>query len=215
MNPSAPEVILDHLLLGVADLNRGIEWVETRTGTRAAIGGSHPGRGTRNALVSLGGRQYLEIIAPDPAQPAESLPEDLRSVIEPRLVGWAAANTDLDRLSRMIREQGLEVVGPRDGSRAKPDGRMLTWRTLSVATKLAGDTVDPVPFFIEWARDTVHPSQDSPRGGRLLSLAFEHPDPERLVTTLRRIGIEAAVKVAASVRIVAELETSKGEVVFT
>jgi hypothetical protein len=38
---------IDHLLLGVADLDRGIDSVDKRLGVHAAIGGVHSGAGTR------------------------------------------------------------------------------------------------------------------------------------------------------------------------
>ena len=74
---------------------------------RAAFGGVHPGRGTRNALLSLGERtrlelnprRYLEIIAPAPEQSGAPDHYGLLKLTEPRLVGWAAHPGDLNDLS--------------------------------------------------------------------------------------------------------------------
>src|SRR5437660_2601793 len=85
---------LDHILLGVSDLDRGIAWLEERSGVRAVFGGVHPGRGTRNALLSLGPRRYLEIIAPDTQQAGSAASREpwaarLNAMQEPRLIDWA------------------------------------------------------------------------------------------------------------------------------
>lgn len=205
----------DHLLLGTNDLDGGIAWFEQRTGVKAVVGGTHPGRGTRNALVALQGRQYLEIIAPDPAQPPGNLRMNLRALREPRLITWAAAASDIDGLAKRIREQGHQAADPRDGSRARPDGRVLRWRTLAIHTDLAQAEVDPIPFFIEWAPGSAHPSQDSPTGCGLTALQFEHPNATRLESTFAALGIEAVVRQSPHARLVATLTTPKGRVVLT
>src|SRR5580693_7037388 len=94
---------LDHVILGCHDLDAGIEYVFQRTGVRAAPGGVHPGAGTKNALLSLGTLRYLEIIAPDPLQPASADPRHVASLMDPK-----------------------------PGSRARPDGSTLNWTSLTL-----------------------------------------------------------------------------------
>ena len=206
------ESAMDHLLLGIADLDRGIEWVEEKTGVRAVIGGSHPGVGTRNALFSLGGRRYLEIIAPDPAQTTYTSNHDVRSLSEPRLINWAAATKDIEAVAKRARQDRQRLYGPRDGSRARPDGKLLKWKTLGVLNELGRGGIEPIPFFIEWAADSVHPSQDSPAGCELRSLEIEHPQAEAVERLLETLGVRTTVKSAPQARLVATLSTPLGEV---
>jgi Glyoxalase-like domain len=205
-----PVAAVDHLLLGFADLDEGIAWVEQRTGVRPAVGGSHPGRGTRNALLSLGPKQYLEVIAPDPAQKTYTFQLDIRSLKAPRLINWAAAAADLDGVARGARAAGLQVFGPSDGSRVRPDGNVLKWRSLGVQSALGSGSINPVPFFIQWAADSVHPAQDSPKGCELKSLALAHPTPPALVGLLASVGIDTVVPHASEPALRATLSTPKG-----
>jgi len=191
---------VDHIVIGAADLERGIATLERRIGVRPAIGGSHPGRGTRNALFSLGGRQYAELIAPDPAQAGTTDAYGLSGFGEPRMLMWAASTMNIEALAARLK------AVPNAGSRVRPDGRTLRWRTVSVA--------EPglVPFFIQWDEQSLHPSEDSPHGCTLAALAFEDPDPAAATRTLAEVGIAAHVDRGAVPRIKATLETPRGSV---
>jgi hypothetical protein len=173
--------LLDHFLLGCDDLDRGIDFVEQHTGVRAAFGGVHPGRGTRNALLSLGERRYLEVIAPDPKQDhveqfALKQLAHLKELTLPRLVGWAAHPGDLAQFSARLRDAGISFLGPWPGSRQRPDGKLLQWKTLN----LKDDKDGLLPFFIEWSADSLHPSADAPKGCRLVRFGAATPKPDDL-----------------------------------
>lgn len=204
---------LDHLMLGVADLDAGIMWLEQRTGIRPVIGGTHPGRGTRNALIALKGRQYVELIAPDPAQSPDLTPH-LKPLTEPRLIGWAAGTSEIEALVKRMKQMQHEPTALRPGSRARPDGRTLKWTTVGVASKFAANGVDPIPFFIQWDAASAHPSTDSPKGCALASLEFEHPNADDLSDALGRLEIAAVVRQAPAAAIVATLNTPKGTVIL-
>jgi hypothetical protein len=201
---------VDHLLLGVPDLDAGIAWVEERTGVRAAVGGVHPGRGTRNALLALTKRQYLEIIAPDPAQ--HDVRSGLSDLDSPVLVKWAAVTTGIAGLADRVRAAGIEAPAPRPGARQRPDGVRLEWATLALPSPFATGEIDPLPFFIQWSPSTPHPSLDAPPGCELLALEFEHTDAESLRQTFTRLGIDATVRDADRVRLVATVKTLRGTV---
>ena len=206
---------VDHLLLGTSDLDQGTAWVEKTTAVKAVAGGSHPGVGTRNALLSLGGKQYLEIIAPDPAQTAYNFQIEIRKLATPRLITWAAVATDIQAVAKRAREAGHQIFGPRDGARARPDGKVLKWKTMGVMNTLGVQGVEPIPFFIEWSADSLHPSQDSPQGCRLLSIELAHPDPSAVRQLLEKLGIAIEVKPANEARLRATVDTPKGKVVLS
>lgn len=199
--------LLDHILLGCNDLDRGIAFVEDNTGVRAAVGGVHPGRGTRNALLWLGERRYLEIIAPDPHQPGAADTLGLRKLTEPRLVGWAAHPGDLDSFAKKLREAGVAFEGPTPGSRARPDGRVLHWKTVN----LADDRHGLLPFFIEWGADSAHPSTDAPKGCSLDYFEVMSSNPDELTQVIQRIGIDLPVERSDKPRLRALFTGPKGD----
>jgi hypothetical protein len=200
--------LLDHILLGSPDLQAGIEFVAQSTGVRATFGGVHPGRGTQNALLSLGERRYLEIIAPDPAQPGVKNPiaSNLHSLPEPRLVGWAAHPGSVAAYAEKLRAAGIGFDGPRPGSRKRPDGQVLKWQIVSLADTVSG----LLPFFIEWSQDSVHPSVDAPKGCMLLSFVVETPEPERLGAMLIALNLGFPAKKAERARLHAVISGPKG-----
>jgi hypothetical protein len=204
-------LLLDHCILGCDDLDRGIAFVERHTGVRAAFGGVHPGRGTRNALLSLGERKYLEIMAPDPAQHVALQIPRLRELREPRLVGWAEHPGDLEKYAAHLREAGVAFEGPRSGSRQRPDGTVLHWKSLTLQEDQGG----LLPFFIEWSADSIHPSADAPTGCRLTRFGVVTPNPAALKKLIDLLQIDVHVSPGAKAALQASLAGPKGELTLT
>lgn len=199
--------LLDHVLLGSSDLERGIAFVEERIRVRAAFGGVHPGRGTQTALLSLGGRRYLEIIAPDPQQAGAKLANNLRELNEPRLVGWAAHPGNLDQFANRLHSAGIAFEGPQPGSRKRPDGRVLHWKTLTLK-----EDHGVLPFFIEWGADSVHPSADAPGGARLMQFNISGPDSAELAKICKLLDLDVAIEQSEKPRLRASIAGPKGNV---
>jgi hypothetical protein len=197
---------LDHLILGCSDLDAGIEFVFQHLGVRAIPGGVHPGAGTKNALLSLGQLRYLEIMAPDPLQPDAADPRNLRTLGRPALVGWAEHRNHLDEFAGVLHAAGVDYVGPVPGSRQRPDGSVLNWKSLSLKENEHGI----LPFFIEWGTITIHPSVDSPKGCRLDSLQITTPNPASLGPLSQTLDLDVAIGQSMATRLIAYLHGPAG-----
>jgi len=213
MTPSTPPAILapvDHLVYATPDLDAGIQRIEALLGVRPLPGGSHPNWGTRNALVALGPRTYLEVIGPDPDAPLSGTASifGIDRLPGPALVTWAARIPDLDaRVFSAIR-QGIDPGPVNAGQRQRPDGVILSWR-LTDPFRMDADGLQP--FLIDWG-DSPHPAAAAPTGGRLLRLQGEHPDPERVMARLRALDVSMPVTKGPSARLRATIRTRRGRV---
>ncbi len=204
---------LDHLVVACATLVQGDAWLRRLAGVPSAAGGSHPGWGTHNRLLRLGARTYLELIAPDPAQPEPALPRpfgldnpEVRARIahRPRLVHYVCRVADLDA--------GAPGVATAM-SRGTLSWRITQPRDAAEAARRWSDAGRLHPTLIEWtggARPARHPLDGlAPSGVALLALHLRGPALPALPAALRadpRLRIAAAAQPALG----AELSTPEG-----
>ena len=173
-------------------------------------GGQHPGRGTRNALISLGPGVYLEIIGRDPAQPKPPQPPPfgIDDLDEPRLVAWVAKGENLESFAKEAAHAGVKLGEVIDGSRQRTDGVVLSWRYTDPRT-VAFDGL--VPFFIDWGK-TPHPAGAVASGASLTGLRAEHPDPEPVQKALDTLGLDLRVQRGPRPALIATVDTPRGRV---
>lgn len=209
MNPLHVEP--DHLIVAAAGLRQGCDWVEEKLGVRPAIGGQHVAMGTHNAVLSLGHRLYLEVIAIDPSLPAPSRPRwfDLdeprlaAALAEgPQLIGWGARTGEIERAVQRLPDLGnvmLMTRGEWSWRITVPDDGHRPGRGL-------------VPTLLQWD-GAAHPADRMPdHGCRLVLLAGEHPEPATVRADIATLGLSETLKVtyAKSPRLAAMIRTPRG-----
>lgn len=202
---------IDHLVCAAPDLEKAVKLLEARTGVRASLGGSHPGEGTRNAVLGLGSTSYLEILAPDPSQAKlAGAAAGLTRLQAPVLHTFAVASSRLDRVAAELERAGLPHAGVIPMSRRLSSGQLVRWRLLVPTGHAYGSLV---PFFVDWG-EAPHPSSGLDDGCRLTSLTLTHPQAWGLRPLLERLEVEAEVEAGpASIR--ADLATPKGLVLLS
>ncbi len=201
---------LDHLIYAVPDLKAATRELYEALGVNPSAGGQHPGRGSHNALLALGGGSYLEVISRDPQQPDPPNPRpfDLDENNMPRLATWAVLAPAIEEAAAEAAAMGCDPGEVEDGQRNLPDGQRLSWRRTAGGD--AGEHGGIAPFFIEWTNETPHPSTNAPTGCRLVALRGEHPRPEEVENCLKALQAELAVAFGEQPLLIATIEGPAG-----
>lgn len=208
---------IDHIVIGARTLEEGARYVEELLGVKPVKGGAHPGVGTHNMLLGLGAGCYLEIIAPDPAQPEPAHPRpfdlddaSLRTMLEaePRLIAYVASTPALDAV--------VARLGPSHAGEVRSMSRGdLAWRMAFPPQRQDMDNL--IPALIQWNGERAGKHiKDS--AWRLTSLEAEHPDTQALRDSLAVRGLADVVKCRHSPhpRLIAHLRHKDGrEVTLT
>jgi catechol 2,3-dioxygenase-like lactoylglutathione lyase family enzyme len=123
---------LDHVVIAVADLAAAVADYRA-LGFTVQIGGRHPGRTSHNALVVFEDGAYLELIAWEAPGPAERWYNE-HARHGDGYMDFALLPEDTAAVVGAARSRGLDLAGPVDGGRVRPDGRELRWQTARPST---------------------------------------------------------------------------------
>lgn len=204
-------VVLDHILWAAPDLDAGTDLITRLTGVTPAKGGSHPGFGTRNSLLSLG-ETYLEIISPDPAQSLDgNRGGRIAAMSRPGLITFAVRSPDLQAYADATAAAGIATRGPTAMSRTRPDGVRLDWSVLNMEDARHAEVV---PFAIDW-QGSAHPSTGSPQGCRLKDFVLLHPEAAEMRRLYAELSIPVEVLGAPDAGFAARIATPNGDVMLT
>lgn len=149
-------------------------------------GGAHPRFGTRNMILPLNNRQYLEVVEvlDHPASDKAAFGQAVRERSDAG-GGWMAWCVSVDDMTEVEHRIGRHAV---PGNRRRPDGFNLEWRQIGTSSMRA----DPqLPYVTCWDIDPAeHPSQMADSEISLTSLDIAG-SPQRLSDWLGEPVIDA------------------------
>jgi len=209
--------MIDHLVYASDDLPLASHTITELLGVAPTPGGSHVGRGTHNELLSLGDATYLEVIGPDPAQPAPEGPRPfgIDALAAPALVAWCVRPLrPLADIVTEARAAGIEFGEVFAMSRRRPDGVLLEWQL--TLPQLDGPLGRALPFMIDWGGSS-HPTDSLERAVRLTGLEVVHPNPSQLRNAFDIVGLDsiAAIRQGEQPALRATISTQRGVVTLT
>ena len=188
-------VALDHLVVGAASLDQGVNWIQEMFGVAIPRGGEHANMGTHNCVMQIGRGAYLEIIATNPNAPTPDRPRwfglDDPAVCsalkpQPSLLTWVVNTKDVSTLLKQTEFSfGSVEAMSRDDLKwlitIPPDGNLLEGGT--------------VPMLIQW-QVREHPAgKMAELGCTLEKMEVHHSQPDKIAIVLEQIGASRLVEI--------------------
>lgn len=127
---------LDHVLIGVNDLDAAVSVYEGLLGLPAAVRSDHPTYGTRNALFIPERGPYIELLSLRAEASEQGSASALRGFLErnggPGLYGIALAPDDINQTVREMRTAGVAITDAAPGTGVDAEGRVREWRNTRI-----------------------------------------------------------------------------------
>lgn len=213
-SPAPIQTSLDHLVIAAPTLHAGVEWIERLFGVRMNPGGKHPRMGTHNALLKIGARQYLEVIAIDPDQSAPNRErwfglDHIDSSTEPAFITWVARTSSIRSAVHVLPWNASSIETMNRGT--------LEW-SITIPKHEDWKAQSHLPLLIQWGDDR-HPTDHlTDASVRLIALRIEDPNPEQIRSRFRQMTFEDSrgqVEVHTGPRqLKAAFETPRGRVLL-
>ena len=141
-------LLIDHVTVCGSNLEK-MRQDFAGVGLHTTYGGRHANGVTHMDLLTFPDGSYIELIAPvSSIGGAPGMMSGWAKLMEGNAGAgaWAARTGDIDKEVDRLRTAGIEVRGPEPGSRQRPDGTKLEWKTAIVGSGPAGSVL---PFLIE------------------------------------------------------------------
>ncbi len=135
---------IDHIIIGVNNLEQASALFSQKLGLAVSGGGIHPSGGTANRIIVIGDT-YLELIAVHaPAEAQQSMLD--RLAMREGYLNFVLASNDIETDSRTMANRGVSIVGPTPGSLRAADGRTRGWSRTNIESP---DLAQLYPFVIQ------------------------------------------------------------------
>jgi Glyoxalase-like domain len=203
-----PTSCIDHLVITAPSLAVGSKMVQEALGVWPQAGGEHTRMSTHNALLRLGEKVYLEVIAINPAAPQPDRPRwfELDAGARdrlPQLVTWVARCDDLSA--------ARALCGPSHGEIDAMSRGDLRW-SITVPKDGSLPFNGVAPTLIQWHTPDHPAGRLADSGCELVELLGVHPEADGLGTWLEQIGFRGGFSIARGqqAQLIARIKTPSG-----